>query len=173
MSAGEIRQRIEAITLEEHNGMILFIRKYTASQDIAEDCLQDAYLEAMLKADRIKDPDKLSPWLKTVAKRIAFKHMSQYHRMMKCRAFLSPNYPSVAGYDSASYIVAADLFTRIMKRFPCYYKRVFVYRHMYHMPYAEIAEVLNITECAARQAHSRVMRAFKNEALRYDQAVIE
>ena len=60
-----------------------------------------------------------------------------------------------------------------MKRFPYYYKRVFLYRHLYHMPYAEIALALNITECAARQAHSRVMRAFKNEALRHDQAVIE
>ena len=42
MSAGEIRQRIEAITPKEHYGMILFIRKYTISKDMAEDFLQDA-----------------------------------------------------------------------------------------------------------------------------------
>ena len=173
MSVGEIRQRIEAITPKEHYGMILFIRKYTISKDMAEDFLQDAYLEAMLKAEQIKNPDRLISWLKTVAKRKALKHMSQYHGMMKRCALYSANFPSVAGYDRVSYIVAADIFSRVMKRFPYYYKRVFLYRHLYHMPYAEIALTLNITECAARQAHSRVMRAFRNEALRHDQTVIE
>ena len=83
MPIGEIYERIEAITPGEHQELIRYIRKYTRSIYTAEDFLQDAYLEALLRADQIRDPSKLIPWLKTVAKRKAIKQMTEYAGILK------------------------------------------------------------------------------------------
>ena len=50
MSIGEIRKRIEAITVQEHNELIRYIQGFAAYPSLAEDYLQEAYYEALQKA---------------------------------------------------------------------------------------------------------------------------
>ena len=76
MSIGEIRKRIEAITVQEHNELIRYIQGFAAYPSLAEDYLQEAYYEALKSANMIRNPDQLIPWLKTVAKRKALKEFN-------------------------------------------------------------------------------------------------
>ena len=163
MPIGEIYERIEAITPGEHQELIRYIRKYTRSIYTAEDFLQDAYLEALLRADQIRDPSKLIPWLKTVAKRKAIKQMTEYAGILKKYVLITTEGKISPEDEWLNRIFLSDLLCRVLGKFPPYYRYIVIYRNVRKMPYSQIAEKLGISSSAARQAHSRVIRAMKKE----------
>lgn len=84
MSPEELRDRITAITNAEQRALISFIRQYVHSIDLAEDCLQAAYLEALEHAQEINKPECLLSWLYTVSKRCAIREIAYKSRLMRC-----------------------------------------------------------------------------------------
>ena len=115
--------------------MIRFIRQYTQSSFIAEEVLQEAYLEALKQADQIRQPDKLLSWLKTVAKRIAMEQIGKYNRLIrKCRRTLVHVY-SAWEDDLLERIVISELLDEVLRNSPPYYRRVICCRYTYRMTY--------------------------------------
>lgn len=167
MSPGDIHERIEAISRQEHNELIRFIRQYTQSSFIAEEVLQEAYLEAMKQADQIRQPDKLLSWLKTVAKRIAMEQIGKYNRLIrKCRRTLVYVH-STWEDDLLERIVISELLDEVLRNSPPYYRRVICCRYTYRMTYTQIAEELGISASAARQANLRVIRKIRKCLIYY------
>lgn len=81
MSAAEVRSRLEEIGLNEHKELVRRVRVHCRSQDVAEDSVQEAYVELLLHADEIRSVDSIKAWLLRVAVREARKSMEKYYRM--------------------------------------------------------------------------------------------
>lgn len=147
--------------------MIRFIRQYTQSSFIAEEVLQEAYLEALKQADQIRQPDKLLSWLKTVAKRIAMEQIGKYNRLIrKCRWTLVLVH-SAWEDDLLERIVISELLDEVLRNSPPYYRRVIHCRYTYRMTYVQIGEELGISASAARQANMRVIKKIRQCLIYY------
>ena len=59
MSAAEVRTRLEEIGLNEHKELVRRVRVHCRSQDVAEDSVQEAYVELLLHADEIRSVDNI------------------------------------------------------------------------------------------------------------------
>lgn len=53
MSPDEVRSGIIAINRHDHKRLICALQQYISSQDLAEECLQAAYVEALERAQEI------------------------------------------------------------------------------------------------------------------------
>ena len=161
MSPGDIHKRIESVTRQEHLELISFIRQYVQSAYIAEDVLQETYLEALKQAEQIKDPTKLIVWMKTVAKRIAIRETAKQNRLTKKLAYLI-HIPSLSIEDEVvNRIFLIGLLNEVFQKFPLYYRRILYCRNVYNMSYSQIAGELGIKSVTARKAHSRIMKELK------------
>lgn len=163
MSTEEILRRLENLTIKEHKELICFVRQYTKSADAAEDFIQAAYLEAMRNLNRIDQPERFISWLKTVAKRKAIKEIDNYARLVKKYVDIEIEAPSTLENRWIDNIYLMDILCRVVKNYPSYYFQVLQYRDIYEMTYAQIADELGVTIAAARQAHSRLIRAMRKE----------
>ena len=158
-----MRGRIGAITKQEHYEMICFIRRYTQSTYTAEDYLQDAYLETMERAEQIDDPDKIVSWLKTVAKRKALNEMDKQNKLIKKLIFLA-QYPVNSLEDEAvNRVIIQDLLSKVLRQFPMYYRKIVYLRDACGMSYLQIAKELRIKPVTARKAHSRIIKALREQ----------
>ena len=163
MSPKAVHERIEAITRQEHDDLIRFIQQYSRSSSVAEDVLQEAYLEALRCAAKIEHPERLIAWLKTVAKRLAFEEIGKQKRIIeKCQYCLTPEYLSSED-EMEERIILGEVLSDTLRNYPLYYATVIHYRYYYRMPYAQIARELGITAAAARQINSRVIRKLREK----------
>ena len=125
--------------------------------------MQEAYLEALKCAERIEYPEKLLSWLKTVARRLAFKEIEKQDRMIKkCQYYLIPEFVSLEDRIVERLVLVTAL-SKILRNSPPYYATVIHYRYYYGMPYAQIAREIGITSGAARQINSRIIRRLREK----------
>ena len=162
MDVEEVKLRIAQIPLEEHNRMVNYLRRELYSRDLAEECVQEAYLQAMLHASQIKQPERLNSWMMTVAIRAARGQVQDYGRALAAYAQrhslmrFDQNDPSIR-------LILADTLTRALKSFPAYYTEIFVLRYMHGWSLEKIGERLHVQHATVRQAHSRMKRILKQE----------
>lgn len=58
-------------------------------------------------------------------------------------------------------IVLADAITQISRQFPSYYTQVLYLHYIDGLPFRDIAAQMGISECAARQACHRMIKALR------------
>ena len=121
MSAAEVRSRLEEIGLNEHKELVRRVRVHCRSQDVAEDSVQEAYVELLLHADEIRSVDSIKAWLIKVAVREARKSMEKYYRIS--RACLE-NEIAFGADDDLGRIFIADIFVQTLRKCPPYYAEV-------------------------------------------------
>ena len=71
MTADDIRKELNQIDEQTHRKLVHYIQTRCCPEDIAEECVQYAYLQALVQAEKIRRSDRLLSWLITVAKRSA------------------------------------------------------------------------------------------------------
>ena len=161
MSPEELRDRITAITNAEQRALISFIRQYVHSIDLAEDCLQAAYLEALEHAQEINKPECLLSWLYTVSKRCAIREIAYKSRLMRCCIKFPISRTISTEEELMQNIVLADAITQISRQFPSYYTQVLYLHYIDGLPFRDIAAQMGISECAARQACHHMIKALR------------
>ena len=72
---------IEKVYLEYKNLMYFIIASYVSSQADAEDVLSEAFIKAMERGKELNDPDKLKPYLATIAKNCALDYLRKQREM--------------------------------------------------------------------------------------------
>jgi len=75
--------------------------------------LQEAYLEALKRAEQIRDPDKLIPWLKTVGKRLAINEMRKQSRLIKKSFSIHAESTLLWDEELINRLMISDLLTRV------------------------------------------------------------
>ena len=79
MTTDDIRKELNQIDERTHRKLVHYIQTRCCPEDIAEECVQYAYLQALVQAKKIRRSDRLLSWLITVAKRSAWKAVSYTH----------------------------------------------------------------------------------------------
>lgn len=162
MSVEEIKKRIEEIELLEHKDIIRCLRIFHFSTDLADECLQEAYVEALLQAEKIRSPDKLKSWLITVATRKAQQAHYQYIKMIQA---CMRNPPVIDNAENAHLrrLVLIDAVAKVLRKYPLYYAEIMRLRYDEGRTFQHIAEKLNLQPACVRQAHLRVRRDLAKE----------
>lgn len=104
--------------------------------------LQEAYLEALKRADQIRDPDKLIPWLKTVGKRLAINEIRKQNRLIKKSFSIHAENTLKWDEDLINRLMISDLLDKVLKDSPSYFRSVIRLRYQDKMSYQQIGEKL-------------------------------
>ena len=145
MSAAEVRSRLEEIGLNEHAELVRRVRTHCRSRDVAEDSLQEAYVELLLHADEIRSMDSIKAWLIKVAVREARKATEEYYRIS--RACLE-NEITFGADDDLGRMFIADIFVQTLRKYPSYYAEVMQLHYMEDCSFQEISRRLGISYAA-------------------------
>lgn len=162
MTSEEVMMCIEEIGEKDHFKIVNCVRSYVFSQDVAEDCVQDAYLAALEQCGQIKDSTKLRAWVKKVAIRNAYHCVEKYNRIMRCCVKL---YPLWEPEDSrlAAQIVIADTVASVFRSLPERARVIMHLRYINGLRFSEIADKLGMSPAAVRQVHQRTKEKLQNQ----------
>lgn len=160
MTVEEVKKRITELDKNESCRIINYVRNYVYSQDLAEDCLQEAYIEAIMNASRISEPDKFTSWLMTVAIRKAQRGVAEHMRILEtcCRLWYIQLGSAIDDYER---ILLSILVDDVLRSFPDHYAIIMRMRYVEKQSFREIAQSVGMKPDAVRQAHSRVRRALR------------
>jgi len=148
---GELVRRYERL-------VVSIVRRYTRTPEDARDLAQRTFLRAFVAARRTlgRDPQGAFPfrrWLVRVAVNLAKNHLRNELRFDRAGASLRALGPAEAPPVGADQLLRAERAARLraeVLRLPRRQREVLTLRIDAELPFAEIAEVLGITENAAK-----------------------
>lgn len=155
---------IAQIAVCEHQRLVKYLQNFTSSADLAEECIQHAYLLALLHADQIRRPDRLASWLITVAKRAALRDMDQ-----KKKARCAWDKKQMISIDPGNMdgvilqLTLAEVSSSVLKQFPSRYAEMMRLRYQEGLSFVQISSILCVSADAARRAHHRIKLAMRKE----------
>ena len=151
MTTDDIRKELNQIDEQTHRKLVHYIQTRCCPEDIAEECVQYAYLQALVQAKKIRRSDRLLSWLITVAKRSAWKEMKRRKRLM-CAEIGEVKYE--------------EILERILEKqanvWPEYYWQIIRLFYEEEMSLVEISEKLRIPQGTIRNAHYRIRRCIRS-----------
>jgi RNA polymerase sigma factor (sigma-70 family) len=130
--------------LDEHRGTVYRFLMAAVGPHEADDCFQDTFVAALRAYPRLTDASRLDRWILRIASRKAIDH----HRAAGRRAIPSDELPerqatpSGPGFDSDLRAAVSSL--------PPKQRVAVIHRHVLDRSYADVAEVMGISEEAAR-----------------------
>lgn len=131
--------------LDAHRSTVYrFLTVAVGPQD-ADDAFQETFLAALRAYPKLTDASKLDRWVLTIASRKALDH----HRARGRRAIPVAQLPERAIEDRESVDRDDPMWTAV-RALPARQRVAVVHRHVLDRSYAEIAEMMNSTEQAAR-----------------------
>ena len=111
----------------------------------ADDCFQETFLAALRAYPRLEDGRRLDRWILRIASRKAIDH----HRAGTRRAAPTGDVPERPTHDPEP-IAEDDPLWAAVRDLPPRQRVAVVHRHVLDRPYVEIAELMGISEAAAR-----------------------
>lgn len=161
MKRQEVRDQLERVTTKEHNRRVQYVGKSCRCPDIAQDCVQEAYLLALIHSHKIREPEKLSAWLMTVALRMA-------KRQMKYRRYCILTAEVVQGEmmdeeHLLNKMILSSIVSRLDRQYPAYYAEILWMRYVQNARFEEIACELHMPCGTVRNAHYRIKKMLRRE----------
>lgn len=157
MTTEDVRNELNRIDVRIHQKLVHYVQTASCPEDVAEECIQYAYLQALTQADKIRRSDRILSWIITVAKRKAGKEMKQRKRLMCVK-------PEMIVYEDAienRTLTRIDL-ERVLKErvniWPIYYEKILWMYYREERSFAEIAQLLSMPQGTVRNAHYRIKK---------------
>jgi RNA polymerase sigma-70 factor (ECF subfamily) len=159
--------------VRRNEGLVLAIaRRYARSAEDARDLAQRTFLRAFVAARRAlgRDPQRAVPfrrWLVRIAVNLSKNHLRSEVRFARSRyETLGPaDTPAVGADELLRAERAAALRARVLQ-LPRRQREVMTLRLDAELPFAEIADVLGITENAAKVTFHHATRKLRNQLSR-------
>ena len=131
----------------EHGPVVLRVcRAVLGTDDAAEDAWSETFLSALRAYPDLRPDSNVRGWLITIAHRKAIDQIRRRARAPR----LTGSTPDVASVD-LDPTPDGDL-RGALARLPTKQRAAVAYRYLADLPYAEIAELLDSTEAAARRS---------------------
>ncbi len=131
--------------LDEHRGTVYRFLTAAVGPHEADDCFQDTFLAALRAYPRLTDPTRLDRWILRIASRKAIDH----HRAVGRRAVPSGRVPERVAAAAGQPELDGELQAAVAS-LPPKQRVAVVHRHVLDRSYADVAEVMGISEEAAR-----------------------
>jgi len=130
--------------LDEHGPAVWRFLRASLGEHDAADCYQETVLSALRAYPSLRRADNLKSWLFTIAHHKAIDHHRRVARRREADGGASePAVPAAEPVDEALWLAVA--------RLPTKQRLAVLQRYVADLAYAEIAEILDCTEAAARQ----------------------
>ena len=163
VSDKDIQKYLSEISKEEESALVLFTSHYTNSIETAKDCVYLAYIQALENAERINNPEKIDAWLRTVAKRNAYKALHSNYRNQKLIAALRLNQQFDDMEKVLMRIVLNDALAKVLATCPPWYSDMIYLHYTKRLSFLEISQILHLSYPAVRKAHQRTLAALRKE----------
>jgi len=160
--------------IENYGGMVASIcKRMIQNKETAEDAAQDVWLEVAKSLSSFRGESKISTWLYSIASRVVMKRAKE-ERQYSTR-FLSSYFhgddievPDNVDYDEKLWVreMCDKCLTGTLHCLSNESRLAYILRDINLVPYAEIAEILELEEAAARKIISRSrnkLRSFLND----------
>jgi RNA polymerase sigma factor (sigma-70 family) len=131
--------------LEEHKGTVYRFLMAAVGPHEADDAFQETFVAALRAYPRLTDASKLDRWVLRIASRKAIDH----HRAAGRRAIPSGDLPEQAAPPGGRPELDGDLRAAVAS-LPPKQRVAVVHRHVLDRSYADVADVMGISEEAAR-----------------------
>lgn len=130
-------------------------------QDMVDDTLQDVCVKVIDKIHMLKEPERIRPWLASIARNQAITALRQAAKQQRIAAIAAQQVASAANKaasDRSADPIAGDLWAAIEK-IPEKYRQVFLLKYAHDYSYQQIAEILDVpfTTVQIRLVRSRRM----------------
>ena len=135
-----------------------FILSKVRNEDIANDILQETFIKVHVKIDTLKNPDKLKPWVFSIANNTVLDYFKQ---SSASREYIEKDY---LHHDERSQHDEKDCLHGIIRRLPKRYRDPLFLADIKGMKQADIARQLKLQLSTAK---SRIQRARKQIAQGY------
>jgi RNA polymerase sigma-70 factor, ECF subfamily len=142
--------------VEVHQGQVrAFLRGLTGDRELAEDAAQETFLQAWQGLGGLRQEDRFSSWLYTIARRTALKHLRQ-----RSWAIALDDAPPMEDRRAPDPVLRQDLDAALALLDP-EQRAAFLLVPVFGLEYQEAAEVLGcpIGTVASRVARARVRLA--------------
>lgn len=155
-----------ALYRRQRSLLIWHLRSHGASQAEAADAVQDAFAEALLARDRMRDEAAWPAWLRTVAVRSyqrarAAREAGQAAAVVPVAELAGVADASAASGDAAELRRQEEVILALLAALPPQQRRVFTL-HYEGWTTGEIAALLGIRQAAVRQNITRARRSLRN-----------
>lgn len=148
----------------EHGPVVLRVCRAVVGPHDAEDAWSETFLAALSAYSRLRPDSNIRAWLVTIAHRKAIDRFRASARAPLPVSSLperpAPDHPLPYGPDTALWQALAAL--------PTKQRGAVAYHYLAELPYAEVAELLDTSEAAARRAAAdgiaKLRTTFRREA---------
>lgn len=161
MTTDDIRKELNQIDERTHRKLVHYIQTTCCPEDIEEECVQYAYLQALVQAKKIRRSDRLLSWLITVAKRSAWKEMKRRKRLM-CAEIGEVEYEETFENEVLMRMDLERILEKQANVWPEYYWQILRLFYEEEMSLVEISEKLHIPQGTIRNAHYRIRRCIRS-----------
>jgi RNA polymerase sigma factor (sigma-70 family) len=142
--------------LDAHRGDVYRFLVASVGPTDADDCFQETWIAALRAYPKLNRADNLRAWVLRIAQRKAIDS----HRARKRRAQPSDSLPEVAAPPTQDG--RPELWTAV-RRLPEKQRTAVFCRSVLGMPYAELAELLDSTQDAARRNVHEGLKTLREE----------
>lgn len=142
---------------QERDRIRRFVAKIVDDTDEAENIVQETFAEAFRQIDDFRGEAKVSTWLFSIARHLAYGHLrsSKRHNLMEHDTIEFLQADQEGGTETATpdAVIAAerkDLVHEALQELPDHYRRVIQLRDLEEQSTSETAEQLGLTEVNVR-----------------------
>lgn len=161
MTTDDIRKELNQIDERTHRKLVHYIQTRCCPEDIAEECVQYAYLQALVQAKKIRRSDRLLSWLITVSKRSAWKEMKRRKRLM-CAEIGEVKYGETFENELLMHMDLERILEKQANVWPEYYWQILRLFYEEEKSLVEISEKLRIPQGTIRNAYYRIRRCIRS-----------
>ena len=161
MTTDDIQKELNQIDERTHRKLVHYIQTRCCPEDIAEECVQYAYLQALVQAKKIRRSDRLLSWLITVAKRSAWKEMKRRKRLM-CAEIGEVKYEEMFENELLMHMDLERILEKQANVWPEYYWQILRLFYEEEKSLVEISEKLRIPQGTIRNAYYRIRRCIRS-----------
>ncbi len=173
MKIGDLKGKISDEIFSEavvkyRDRIFLVILKYVRNREDARDLTQEAFIRAYRSRESFRGESSLYTWIFRIAVNLAVNYKSRSRVSLFSSLEDSPELQGSG--DPSNGIMSRELIQRIdeaVGELPNRQRMTFVLRYYEELPFADVADSLNITEGAAKANYHQAIKKLRRKLISY------
>lgn len=130
--------------------ILSFAFRMVGDRSAADGLTQEVFLRVLRHADKFDPQQPVRPWLYTIAANLCRDYLAKQGRRTTVELAMEPPAPVPGPLDQLASREQCALVKQAVEELPEIYREIIVLRVYEQLPYADIAEILDIREGTAR-----------------------